>query len=73
MIENTESITAKICSFIRAYHSNYEKNKIFDDYLAYELMGKEEYEEIGQLIEHNYNYIQLKIGIYILYILNISS
>lgn len=55
MIENTESITAKICSFIRAYHSNYEKNKIFDDYLAYELMGKEEYEEIGQLIEHNYN------------------
>lgn len=54
MIEDMESVTAKLCSFARAYHSNHEKNKIFDDYLAYDLMGKEEYEEIGQLIEHDY-------------------
>lgn len=55
MIDTQESITAKLCSFARAYHSNYGRQKIFDDYLAYDMMGKEEYEEIGQLIEHNYD------------------
>lgn len=54
MIDTQESITAKLCSFARAYHSNHERQKIFDDYLAYDLMGREEYEEIGQLIEHDY-------------------
>ncbi len=54
MINDTESVTAKICSFVRAYHSNFEKEKIFDDYLAFDLMGRDEYEEVGQLIEHDY-------------------
>lgn len=54
MIESQESATAKLCSFARAYHSNFAKGKIFDDYLAFDLMGKEEYEEIGQLIEHDF-------------------
>ena len=56
MIDMRESMTAKICSFARAHHSNYEyeKEKIFDDYLAYEMMGKEEYEQIGQMIEHTF-------------------
>ena len=52
MIDTQESMTAKLCSFARAYHSNHGKEKIFDDYLAYDLMGKEEYEETGRLIEH---------------------
>ena len=55
MIDTQESITAKLCSFARAYHSNYGKEKIFDDYLAYDMMGKEEYEEVGQLIEHDFD------------------
>ena len=55
MIDDKESVTAKLCSFARAYHSNFEKDKIFDDYLAFDLMGKDEYEEIGQLIEHDYD------------------
>ena len=55
MIDKRESMTAKICSFTRAYHSNYGTQKIFDDYLAYDLMGKEEYQEIGQLIENNFD------------------
>ncbi len=46
MIEKQESTTAKICSFVRAYHANFIKNKIFDDYFAFEIMGKSEYEEI---------------------------
>lgn len=54
MIDTRESMTAKLCSFARAYHSNFGKQKIFDDYLAYDLMGKAEYEEIGQLIEHDF-------------------
>lgn len=54
MIERQESLTAKLCSFARAYHSSYEKQKIFDDYLAYDLMGKEQYEWVGRLIENNF-------------------
>ena len=34
MIAAQESMTAKLCSFARAYHSMLGKNKIFDDYLA---------------------------------------
>lgn len=55
MIDTQESMTAKLCSFARAYHSNYGRQKIFDDYLAYDMMGKEEYEEIGRLIERGFN------------------
>ena len=56
MIAAQESITAKLCSFARAYHSNTERKKIFDDYLAYDLMGKEEFEEIGQLIQNDFDF-----------------
>lgn len=55
MIDTQESITAKLCSFARAYHSNVERRKIFDDYLAYDMMGKEEYEEVGQLIQNGFD------------------
>ncbi len=49
-MENHESITAKLCSFVRAHHSIHERNKIFDDYLAFDLMGIDEYREIRGLI-----------------------
>ena len=54
MIEAHESTTAKLCSFARAYHSTYARQKIFDDYLAFDSMGLEQYEKTGQLIGHNY-------------------
>ncbi len=54
MIDTQESMTAKLCSFARAYHSNYGRQKIFNDYLAYDLMGNDEYEEIGRLIERDF-------------------
>lgn len=54
MIESHESTTAKLCSFARAYHSNYAREKIFDDFLAFDFMGAEQYEETGQLIDLNY-------------------
>ena len=31
MIDMRESLTAKLCSFARAYHSNIGKKKIYDD------------------------------------------
>ena len=55
MIETRESATAKLCSFARAYHSNVERKKIFDDYLAYDLMGKQEFEKIGHLIQNDFD------------------
>ena len=45
-----ESMTAKICSFARAYHSCYADEKIYDDSLALELMGSEEFQAVGNLI-----------------------
>ena len=56
MIATQESITAKLCSFARAYHSNIGREKIFDDYLAYDLMGKQEFEEMGQLIQNDFEF-----------------
>ncbi len=55
MIETQESVTAKLCSFARAYHSNVGRKKIFDDYLAYDLMGKQEFEKIGHLIQNDFD------------------
>ena len=55
MIETQESITAKLCSFARACHSNTARKKIFDDYLAYDLMGKQEFEKIGHLIQNDFD------------------
>ncbi|MBR4985149.1 MAG: class I SAM-dependent methyltransferase [Proteobacteria bacterium] len=51
MIENHESMTAKLCSFVRAHHSNNDRDKIFDDYLAFDLMGSDEYCNIRDLIK----------------------
>ena len=55
MINMQESITAKLCSFARAYHSNFVREKIFDDYLAFDIMGKEEYENVKDLLKSIYD------------------
>lgn len=39
MIQNRESMTAKLCAFARAWHSNKTPEKVFDDYLAFDLMA----------------------------------
>ncbi len=54
MIQNQESQTAKLCAFARAWHSNTARQKIFDDYLAYDLMGWESYEYMKKTIQKNY-------------------
>ena len=50
MIIKQESTTAKLCAFARAHHSNYSKEKIFDDYLAFDLIGTEAYRKIAGII-----------------------
>lgn len=50
MVQNQESYTAKLCAFARAWHSNTARHKIFDDFLAYDLMGWESYESIKRQI-----------------------
>jgi len=57
MLANTESITAKICAFVRAYHSNFSDNKIYDDYLAFDLLGREEYESIKSMVFQGFSSI----------------
>lgn len=54
MVENRESITAKLCAFVRAWHSNYVREKVFDDYLAYDFMGKEAYDKIFSWIKSSF-------------------
>lgn len=50
MLKNKPSFTAKFCAYARAYHSNYAKEKVYDDYLAFDFLGKEEYEKIQDSI-----------------------
>lgn len=54
MVVEQESITAKLCAFARAWHSIKSKNKIFDDYLAFDIMGKEQYDEMYDIIRSGF-------------------
>lgn len=56
MVDERESVTAKLCAFARAWHSNRSRQKIYDDYLAYDLMGKEEYDQIYDMISRGFNF-----------------
>ncbi|MBP3761430.1 MAG: class I SAM-dependent methyltransferase [Ruminococcus sp.] len=55
MVNERESVTAKICAFVRAWHSNYSRQKIYDDYLAYDMLGNEEYDNIYKLISSGFD------------------
>ncbi len=55
MVEERESITSKLCSFARAWHTYHTRDIIFDDYLAFDMMGKEEYENMYELIKEGLN------------------
>ena len=50
MIDEKESVTAKLCAFARAWHAIHDREKIFDDDLAFDLMGKEEYDAMYALV-----------------------
>ncbi len=54
MVDERESVTAKLCAFARAWHSNRAQEKIYDDYLAYDMMGKEEYDQMYDMISRGF-------------------
>lgn len=58
MVDERESVTAKMCAFVRAWHSNKSRQKIYDDYLAFDFMGKEEYDSIYDMISSGFGGLQ---------------
>lgn len=48
MKENQASLTSIVTAYMRAYHSKYAANKIFDDFLAYDLIPGDKRELIEQ-------------------------
>ena len=51
MIENKESMTAKLCAFARAFYSSANQTSPNNDYLAKELLGRHEYASIHEMIK----------------------
>lgn len=56
MKNNKESMTAIVSAFGRAYHSMYEDPKIFDDFLANQMLTKEEFENISKHMAEGINF-----------------
>ena len=54
MIDERESVTAKLCAFARAWHAINDRSKIFDDDLAFDIMGREEYDEIYETVSRGF-------------------
>lgn len=53
-MDNHGSITAKLCAFARAWHSNKARQKISDDFLAFDMMGKDEYDSVYRFIQQGF-------------------
>lgn len=45
-----ESLTAKLCAFARAWHSSQPDHTVFNDFLALDFMGREEYDKVSNFI-----------------------
>ncbi|MDQ0859670.1 O-methyltransferase involved in polyketide biosynthesis [Bacillus sp. V2I10] len=48
MKKNESSLTSLISSFGRAYHSKYDTPKIFDDFIAKDLITQKEFADIRE-------------------------
>lgn len=48
MKQNESSLTSLISAFARAYHSKYDTPKIFDDFIAKDLISQKEFSEIRE-------------------------
>lgn len=58
MVDERESVTAKLCAFAKAWHAIHERDKIFEDDLAFDLMGKEEYDAMHELFSRGFDGIE---------------
>ena len=50
MVDERESVTAKLCAFAGAWHAIHNRDKIFDDDLAFDIIGKAEYDEMYDIV-----------------------
>ena len=54
MVAERESVTAKLCAFARAWHAIHERDKIFEDDLAFDHIGKEEFDAMYALVSSGF-------------------
>ena len=54
MKDNQASFTAMMVAYMRAYHSMHDTHKIFDDFLAYDLIPEEKRALIEQHLIEQY-------------------
>ncbi len=62
MEQNKSSITSLISAFARAYHSQYDTPKIFDDFIAKDLISEEEFSKISENMIQGISFINQDIG-----------
>ncbi|MBQ5334637.1 MAG: class I SAM-dependent methyltransferase [Oscillospiraceae bacterium] len=55
MVEKQESATAKLCAFARAWHAIHCRDKIFEDDLAFDIMGKAEYDAAYDTVSRGFD------------------
>ncbi|RXT06977.1 class I SAM-dependent methyltransferase [Ammoniphilus sp. CFH 90114] len=56
MKPNESSLTSLISAFARAYHSKYDTPKIFDDFIAQDLLLQEEFSNISQYMIQGFSF-----------------
>ena len=61
MKDNQVSFTSLLVAYMRAYHTIHDTQKIFDDFLAYDLIPKEKRELIEQHLIEDYSALRYKI------------
>ncbi|HWO95548.1 MAG TPA: class I SAM-dependent methyltransferase [Bacillus sp. (in: firmicutes)] len=62
MKPNESSLTSLIAAFGRAYHSEYDTPKIFDDFVAKELISQKEFSDISQNMMKGIQFFNEGIG-----------
>lgn len=62
MKQNESSLTSLVSAFGRAYHSKYDTPKIFDDYIAKDLISQEEFSAISKNMIEGIQFFNREIG-----------
>ncbi|MDQ0229372.1 class I SAM-dependent methyltransferase [Metabacillus malikii] len=61
MNNNKPSVTSLMTTFGRAYHSQFDKEIVFDDNIAKEFFSNEEYNEIRNLLIKGFQYLESEL------------
>ncbi|WP_042150206.1 class I SAM-dependent methyltransferase [Paucisalibacillus sp. EB02] len=62
MKQNESSLTSLVSAFARAYHSKYDTPKIFDDFIANNLISEEEFSAISKNMVNGIQFFNRDIG-----------